>query len=99
MTGPLIAASLHVCEEFVYPGGFRQWYASYRPEIASSLSVGYLVLVNAIMLAACALIAVAGPFAQWLGKLVRDRVDFVLEYGRSHSGRVAHEDVLARHCH
>lgn len=61
LAGPLIAASFHVFEEFVYPGGFRQWYASYRPEIASSLSVRYLVVVNAIMLAVCALIAVAGP--------------------------------------
>jgi len=57
----LIAASLHVFEEFVYPGGFRAWYASYRPEIASSLSARYLVLINAIMLVVCALIALAGP--------------------------------------
>jgi len=61
--GPLIAASLHVCEEFVYPGGFRSWYASYRPEIASSLTARYLFVVNAIMLAVCALVAVAGPSA------------------------------------
>jgi len=61
LAGPLIAASLHVFEEFVYPGGFREWYAGYRPEIASSLSVRYLVIVNAIMLAYCGLIAVAGP--------------------------------------
>lgn len=61
LAGPLIAASLHVFEEFVYPGGFREWYARYRPEIASSLSVRYLVIVNAIMLAVCALVAVAGP--------------------------------------
>ena len=59
--GPLIAASLHVCEEFVYPGGFRSWYGSYRPEIASSLSARYLLVVNAIMLAVCALVAIAGP--------------------------------------
>ena len=61
LAGPLIAASLHVFEEFVYPGGFKEWYASYRPDIASSLSVRYLVIINAIMLAVCALIAVAGP--------------------------------------
>jgi len=61
LAGPLIAASLHVFEEFVYPGGFRPWYASYRPEIASSLSARYLLVINAIMLAVCALVAVAGP--------------------------------------
>jgi hypothetical protein len=60
LAGPLTASSLHVFEEFVYPGGFRKWYASYRPEIASSLSVRYLTVVNAVMLAVCALIAVAG---------------------------------------
>ncbi len=61
LAGPLVAASLHVFEEFVFPGGFREWYAIYRPEIASSLSVRYLVVVNAILLAVCALVAVAGP--------------------------------------
>jgi hypothetical protein len=63
LVGPLIAASLHVSEEFAYPGGFRSWYASYRPEIASSLSTRYLLVVNAILLAVCALVAVAGPSA------------------------------------
>jgi Protein of unknown function with HXXEE motif len=61
IAGPLIAASLHVFEEFVLPGGFRAWYASYRPTIASSLSAPYLVVVNGIMLGVCALIAIAGP--------------------------------------
>jgi len=61
MAGPLLAASSHVFEEFVYPGGFRAWYRSYRPEIASSLSVRYLVTINVILLAVCALVAVAAP--------------------------------------
>src|ERR1700683_4786986 len=61
LAGPLIAATLHVFEEFVYPGGFREWYAGYRPAISSSLSVRYLVVINAILLTVCALVAVAGP--------------------------------------
>ncbi len=67
---PLVAASVHVLEEFVYPGGFRAWYARYRPEIARSLTVRLLVTINAILLTVCALLAVAGPSpanaATWL---------------------------------
>ena len=63
LAAPLIAASLHVFEEFVFPGGFRIWYARYRPEIGASLTVKFLVIVNAVMLSVCALVALVGPSA------------------------------------
>lgn len=36
--GPLVAAVLHILEEFVYPGGFAQWDRLYRPQIAGSIT-------------------------------------------------------------
>jgi len=46
---PLIVL-LHIVEEFLFPGGFRRWYQSYRPEIASSLTVRFLVTINVILI-------------------------------------------------
>lgn len=60
-TAPLFAVSIHIFEEFVFPGGFLQWYAGYRPEIAASLTVRMLVCVNALLLAICALLAITDP--------------------------------------
>lgn len=57
---PLAAASLHIFEEFAWPGGFRSWYRDYRPEIASSLSTTWLIGINALLLATCELIAYLG---------------------------------------
>lgn len=57
---PLIAAAAHITEEFVWPGGFTAWYRAYRPSIARSLSTRYLVAVNALLLALCALIPLQG---------------------------------------
>jgi uncharacterized membrane protein HdeD (DUF308 family) len=56
---PLLAVSAHIFEEFVWPGGFKKWYASYRPEIAASLTSKLLTVVNGVLLAVCALLAVA----------------------------------------
>lgn len=58
---PLVIAALHIIEEFVWPGGFAAWYREYRPEIASSVSARYLVVVNAILLALCAVVALSAP--------------------------------------
>jgi hypothetical protein len=49
---PLLAACCHICEEFVWPGGFVEWYRRYRPN-ASRITPRMLVLVNVALLAAC----------------------------------------------
>lgn len=46
---PLIAVTLHLTEEFVWPGGFGDWYRWYRPERASSVTTGFLVRINALL--------------------------------------------------
>ena len=46
---PLMAVSLHLIEEFVWPGGFGDWYRWYRPERASSITTRFLVIINVVL--------------------------------------------------
>ena len=57
---PLTFAALHIFEEFVWPGGFLEWYRSYRPEFAASLTPRFAIVINSILL-------VAGFALGWLG--------------------------------
>ena len=50
---PLLAASCHMLEEFVYPGGFPAWFRRYRPEGASEITVPKLVVINSLLLLFC----------------------------------------------
>jgi uncharacterized protein with HXXEE motif len=54
-----IAASFHIFEEFVYPGGFKSWWCAYRPETAASVSNRFLVIINAALLAFSISVALA----------------------------------------
>ena len=57
---PLGAAALHVGEEFVHPGGFASWDREYRPAIRNSITPKLHLVVNALLLAACASVGLAG---------------------------------------
>jgi hypothetical protein len=57
---PLVAAALHIGEEFVYPGGFAEWDRAYRPEIRASITSGLHLIVNALLLIVCALVGISG---------------------------------------
>src|SRR5262245_28289458 len=65
-----IAALLHITEEFFLPGGFRAWYARYRPETSVSFTTTFAVLINALLLAVCLVPPLLGPtprtVALWL---------------------------------
>jgi hypothetical protein len=50
---PLVAASAHIFEEFVWPGGFTAWYRGSYPEIAKSASSRFLFWINAALLFGC----------------------------------------------
>lgn len=50
---PLGAASLHIFEEFVYPGGFAAWDRQYRPGIRNSITPQFHVIMNGLLLVAC----------------------------------------------
>jgi len=61
---PLAAVSLHLIEEFVWPGGFAEWFRWYRPERASSVTRGFLFRINALFVAMAVLAGVLG-FARY----------------------------------
>jgi hypothetical protein len=56
---PLMAATLHIAEEFVFPGGFPGWYRAYRTE-PSRITPRFLFIVNAVLLIACLNIGLLG---------------------------------------
>ena len=50
---PLGAASLHIVEEFVYPGGFAAWDRRYRPDFSHTITGRFHVIINGLLLVAC----------------------------------------------
>jgi hypothetical protein len=66
----LIAAAIHMTEEFAWPGGFRLWYAKYRAN-AVRVTPLFLLTANAILLAGCVYAALPEGFtphlAAWFG--------------------------------
>ena len=48
---PLAAVALHLVEEFVWPGGFADWYRAYRPARAVSVTTAFLWWINAVLVA------------------------------------------------
>ena len=55
---PLVAAVLHIVEEFVYPGGFADWDRRYRPAVRASITPRFHVLINGALLLLCVQIGV-----------------------------------------
>ena len=45
---PLGAASLHIIEEFVYPGGFAAWDRRYRPGMRKSITPRFHIIINGL---------------------------------------------------
>ena len=54
-----IAATIHIIEEFAFPGGFKAWWCAYKPDIAASVSNRFLVMINTLLIAFSALVALA----------------------------------------
>lgn len=50
---PLLFAALHIAEEFVWPGGFADWYRRYRPDLAPGITSKFLIRINALLLLVC----------------------------------------------
>lgn len=60
---PATCVALHVFEEFAWPGGFLAWYRRYRPEFAASLTVRFVVVVNALLILLTLWLGWFGPAA------------------------------------
>lgn len=63
----LAAATLHITEEFFWPGGFPNWYKRYRPQVAASMTTRFFVVMNAVLLVACALAGMYGYTPRGVG--------------------------------
>lgn len=51
-----VAVMLHVTEEFLFPGGFVDWYARLLPpKTLKKNNTGFLVWINTLMMFVCAL--------------------------------------------
>ena len=46
---PALAVAAHIFEEFVWPGGFAEWYRRYPPGSTVTVTTRFLVLMNAIL--------------------------------------------------
>src|ERR1700754_4536117 len=53
---------LHVTEEFLFPGGFIEWYQELVPSKTAGIRPGYLVWINTLMIGVC-VIPAAGAAA------------------------------------
>jgi len=53
------AASIHIFEEFAFPGGFKAWWCAYKPDIAASVSNRFLVIINSVLIAFSVTVALA----------------------------------------
>ena len=58
---------LHVTEEFLFPGGFIEWYQEWVPSKAAGIRPGYLVWINTLMIGVCVLPVWLGESARGVG--------------------------------
>jgi hypothetical protein len=58
---PLAAVVAHLIEEFVWPGGFPEWYRWFRPERAASMTTRFFVVINGIFVVLALLPPILGP--------------------------------------
>jgi hypothetical protein len=57
---PLLFAAFHITEEFVWPGGFGDWYRRHRPDLAPGITSGFLFRINALLIVVCLAAGVVG---------------------------------------
>ncbi len=67
---PIAAVALHLIEEFVWPGGFPEWYRHYPPDRVTKVSTQLLVIVNVVFVALALLPPLIGAtprgFGMWM---------------------------------
>ncbi|HMC54806.1 MAG TPA: HXXEE domain-containing protein [Gemmatimonadaceae bacterium] len=67
---PFVAIALHMTEEFVWPGGFGDWYRNFPPGRTARVSTRFLVIINLVFVALAVLPPMLGAnsrgYAYWL---------------------------------
>jgi hypothetical protein len=59
---PVAAVFAHLLEEFVWPGGFAEWYRQYPPGHTTHVSTRFLVIVNVAFVGLALLPPQLGPY-------------------------------------
>jgi hypothetical protein len=54
----VVAAVIHVLEEYAYPGGFSDWMRSMNPRFAPWITARFAVIINGLFLLLCVMGAV-----------------------------------------
>jgi hypothetical protein len=54
----VVAAVIHVLEEYAYPGGFSDWMRSLNPRFAPWITARFAVIINGLFLLLCVMGAV-----------------------------------------
>src|SRR3972149_7186580 len=49
----VVAAVIHVIEEYVFPGGFLETLKRFNPRFAASITVKFAVIINSLFLLLC----------------------------------------------
>src|ERR1043165_9899875 len=62
-----VAAALHILEEFVWPGGFMEWWRAYRPATANHVSTRFLIFINTLLMVMAILVGWAAHFPRGNG--------------------------------
>jgi hypothetical protein len=62
-----IAASLHVLEEYLFPGGFPDFMRTAAPAFAKGINRPFAIIINGLFLIACAVGIRQGPRLVWYG--------------------------------
>lgn len=62
-----VCIMLHVTEEFLFPGGFIEWYQELVPSKAAGVRPGYLVWINTLMIGVCVLPVALGETSHGIG--------------------------------
>jgi hypothetical protein len=52
-----VVFGIHVFEEFIFPGGYSDWYKNYSPRLAEALTSSYLLKINVMPLVASVLVS------------------------------------------
>jgi hypothetical protein len=65
-----LAIIAHIIEEFVFPGGFIQWYRDNSPDIASGITKSRLTIVNLVFMVLSFMPLLLGPGTQGLSWLL-----------------------------
>ena len=90
----MLAAFIHIFEEFVFPGGFKRWWCAYRPEIAESVTNRFLIIINVVLVLFSANVALASQAPRGSGVAAWLALAALLAFNAVFHGRLHPDEAL-----